>query len=488
MKEKFYITTTIPYVNDQLHIGNTLEFIQADVLARYARAQGKEGFFLTGADEHGIKIARTAAAKGLTPQKFVDQNSRAAKNLKKPLNLSWDDFIRTTDKKRHWPGVFKIWGELKNSGDIYKKTYRGMYCSGCEAFLTDKDLIGGQCAIHKKEPELVEEENYFFRLSIYSKTLKDRIESGEFKIFPQERANEILTLIENGLEDVSFSRPKEKLSWGIPVPGDDSQIIYVWADALTNYISALGYGRDDKNFQKWWPADVQVLGKDVSRFHTAIWPAMLLSAKLPLPQKMFIHGHISINGQKISKSLGNVIYPQDLVKQYSTDAVRHYFLSEISPFGDGDFSLGRFKERYNADLAKGLGNFFSRVTTVARRFGKIKNNFSLTELFIEQKIKTIQKNVDRHLGEFRFNNALSEIWSLISLGDQYINGQKPWDESESEVKREKALFNLLMILNAVAVLLAPFLPETSKKITSSISLKGKMAKIKKISNLFPRLE
>ncbi|BCX15860.1 MAG: hypothetical protein KatS3mg098_089 [Candidatus Parcubacteria bacterium] len=486
--EKFYITTTIPYMNGRLHIGHTLEFIQADVLARFARAQQKEVFFLTGSDEHGLKIAQTAAQLGLSPKKFVDENSRLARNLKKVLNLSWDSFIRTTDKKRHWPGVFKIWQELKNSGDLYKKIYRGLYCSGCEAFVTEKDLVNGRCALHQKEPELIEEENYFFRLSVYGKTLRAKIESGEFQIFPSERANEILALIDKGLEDVSFSRPKSKLRWGIPVPDDDSQVIYVWADALSNYLSAIGYGRNEEEFEKWWPADVQVLGKDVLRFHAAIWPAMLLSAKLPLPKKLLVHGFINIEGQKISKSLGNVIYPEELVEKYGTDAVRYYFLREISPFEDGDFSDLRFKERYNADLAKGLGNFVSRITTLAASFGKIKNDFSFLELFIEQKIKSAQKNIAESLEKFEFNNALAEIWSLISLGDQYINQQKPWDQTETLAKREKTLFNLLILLNAVGVFLTPFLPQTAKIITSLFSLKSKFLKVRKVPPLFLRLK
>ncbi|MFA6136173.1 MAG: methionine--tRNA ligase [Candidatus Paceibacterota bacterium] len=488
MREKFYITTTIPYMSSVPHIGNTLEFIQADVLARHARANGKEVFFLTGSDEHGTKIQKKALEEKISPKKLVDKISKITKDFKKTLNLSWDGFIRTTDKKRHWPGVFKMWKQLEEAKDIYKRTYRGLYCSGCETFLTDKDIEEGKCIIHQKEPELVEEENYFFRLSAYGKTIKSKIESGEMKVIPQSKANEILSLIDKGLEDVSFSRPKEKLSWGIRVPGDDSQVIYVWADALTNYISAIGYGRDEKEFEKWWPADVQVLGKDVAKFHVAIWPAMLISAKLPLPQKLFIHGFINIEGQKISKSLGNVILPNDLVDKFGTDPVRYYFLREISPFDDGDYSQKRFVERYNSDLAKGLGNFYARVLGLAEKFKKIPNNFSLMELSIEQRIKAVQQNIDKQLDGFMFNDALSEIWSLISVGDSYVNEQKPWSEENGNIKNEKTLFNLLILLNAIGVLVGPFLPDTSKKITSSVSLKGKFIKVKKAANLFPRLE
>jgi methionyl-tRNA synthetase len=489
MANKFYITTTLPYVNDAPHIGFGLEIIQADVLARYAKANGSQVFFLTGTDEHGTKIQKTAAQKGISPKKLADSNSRKFKELKKALDLSWNSFIRTTDSKKHWPGVFKIWQEMVKSGDIYKRTYRGLYCAGCEAFKTEADLTSGKCSIHNKEPELVEEENYFFRLSAYSKILKKKIEEGEIKIVPEFRANEILSLIEKGLEDVSFSRPKEKLSWGIPVPGDDSQVIYVWADALTNYISAIGYGRDQNEFEKWWPADVQVLGKDVLRFHAAIWPAMLLSAKLPLPKTLFVHGFINVNGQKMSKSLGNVISPFDLVEKYGTDPVRYYFLREISPFEDGDFSESKFKERYNSDLAHGLGNFAARVIGLVEKFGHpIGNNFKNIELVLEQKIKSTEKNIKESLEKFEFNNALLELWSLISFGDGYINDKKPWSSQISSGEKEKILFNLIVLLNSVGVLLSPFLPKTSKLITKNISLKGKYIQVRSIPRLFEQLD
>jgi len=488
MKEKFYITTTIPYANAPLHIGHALELVQADVIARHERQHGRDVFFLTGSDEYGSKNDRTARDQKKSPQTFVNEMSKLAKNLKEPLGLSWDFFIRTTDKKKHHPGVINIWNALEKSGDLYKKTYRGLYCSGCEAFVTEKELIEGKCPEHNKEPELVEEENYFFRLSSYGKIIKKKIEEGEMKIYPQWRANELLSLIDQGLEDVSFSRPKEKLSWGIEVPGDSSQVIYVWADALSNYISAIGYGRDEEEFERWWPADVHVLGKGVLRFHAAIWPAMLLSAGLTLPKKLFVHGYITIDGQKISKSIGNVIRPEDVVEKYGTDAVRYYLLREVSPFEDGDFSYDRFKTRYNADLANGLGNFFARVTNVAKNFGPIKNDFAMMELSFEQKIKSVNEEVDEALKEFRFNDALAEIWSLISLGDEYVNEKKPWESTNTSAQNEKTLFNLLVLLNAVALLLEPFLSNTSQIIQKHLSLKGKTIKAKKGKALFPRLE
>ena len=488
-KEKFYITTAIDYTNGEPHIGHMLEKIQADVIARYARLQGKSVFFLTGTDEHGTKVLKTAQQKGTTPKKFTDEISKTFKDLKKEVDLSWDEFIRTSDKKKHWPGVIKLWKELEKAGDLYKRTYRGLYCTGCELFMTDKDLVEGKCPIHQREPELVEEENYFFRLSAYTKILKQKIRSKELEIIPQSRENEILALIDRGLDDVSFSRSSDKLSWGIPVPGDASQTMYVWADALSNYISAIGYGRDSELFKKWWPADVHVIGKDILRFHAAIWPAMLLSAKLPLPKRIFVHGYINLEGQKISKSLGNVIAPRDLVKEFGTDTIRYYFLREISPTEDGDFTRERCIERYNADLANGLGNLCARVTGVALKFHKpIANDFKMMDLAVEQKIKAIQKSIDEYIGAFRFNDALAELWALISFADYYINDKKPWSAENPLIENEKILFNLLVLVNSVGVLLEPFMPETSKKITKNLDFKGKMIKIKEVQRLFPRME
>jgi methionyl-tRNA synthetase len=486
-KEKYYITTTIPYMNDVPHIGFALEIIQADVLARYARLVGKKVFFLTGVDEHGTKIAKAAAARGMTSKAFVNQMSATFKELKKTLNLSWDDFIRTTDQRKHWPGVRAMWQRLVEAGDIYKKVYRGLYCSGCEAFLTDKDLVEGKCPLHNKEPELIEEENYFFRLSSYGKILRAKINSGEMRIVPDWRQREVLALIDEGLEDVSFSRSKEKLSWGIPVPGDDSQVLYVWADALTNYVSGIGFGRDEEKFSTWWPADVHVLGKDVLRFHAAIWPAMLLSAKLPLPKVLFVHGFLTRNGQKISKSLGNVLAPDEVVNRFGIDAARYYFLREVSPVEDGDYSDQRFVERYNADLANGLGNFCARVTgLVARRTTPVRIDRKKIELAVEQKIKSTKDGLDVAMREFRFNDALALVWDLLSFGDRYVNEKKPWAKENGDDKNEVALLNLLMVVQSVGVFLAPFLPDTAKKIAQSVVLKGKTARVTAPPPLFPR--
>ncbi len=365
MKNQFYITTSIAYTNAPPHIGFALELIQADVLARHHRILAEDVFFLTGTDEHGVKIVKAAEKSGKSPKEFTDEISAKFRELASSLNISNNDFIRTTDQARHWPIVQKCWSKLKKNGDIYKKNYKGLYCVGCEAFITQKDLVDGKCRIHLKEPEEVNEENYFFKLSKYSDEIKELIEKDEVKIIPQEKKNEMLSFIKaslpagrQGLEDVSFSRPSKDLKWGIPVPGDDSQTIYVWADALVNYLLP----------EKYWPADIHCLGKDILRFHATIWLGMLLSLKLPLPKSIFVHGFITSDGQKMSKSLGNVVSPFELIEKYGADAVRYFLLREIPSTEDGDFTIEKFENRYNADLASGLGNLVARVITLAYKF------------------------------------------------------------------------------------------------------------------------
>ncbi len=479
MKNKFYITTSIAYVNAPPHIGFALELIQADVLARYRRFLGKDVFFLTGTDEHGVKIVKAAKEAGKNPEEFTDEISASFKKLSKTLNLSNDDFIRTTDQQKHWPAVEKIWLTLKEKGDIYKKKYRGLYCSGCEAFITKKDLVNGKCAIHQIKPEEISEENYFFRLSKYEKQIEKVIKQNKIKIVPETRKNEVLGFIRQGLGDISFSRPRKDLKWGIPVPGDDSQTIYVWADALTNYLSALGYAENSPKFKKCWPPDVHCIGKDILKFHALIWPGMLLSLGLALPKTIFVHGFISVNGQKMSKSLGNVIDPFELVKKYGTDAVRYFLLREIPSSEDGDFSYEKFERRYNGDLANGLGNLLARVITLA-----IISNFQfpISNQFSNSNFKTrlnkTKKDYKKALEEFKFNEALAATWELIGFCDAYIDKEKPWENKENS---KDVLVDLLVILKNIAELLEPFLPETAEKILEQL-------KTKKSVPLFPRLK
>ncbi|MDP2598418.1 MAG: class I tRNA ligase family protein [Candidatus Liptonbacteria bacterium] len=489
MSGKFYITTAIDYVNGPPHIGHAIQKVWADVIARYGRLSGKEVFFLTGTDEHGLNIARAAERQKKTPQELADDNAAKFRGLREALNLSWDDFIRTTDKKRHWPGVLLMWKNLVAAGDIYRKQYRGLYCAGHEAFITEKDIVDGKCVLHGKPPEAIDEENYFFRLSKYSKEIGDKIRSNELAIVPESRKNEILSLIEReGLEDVSFSRSRGQLEWGIPVPGDESQTMYVWCDALTNYISAIGYGRNE-DWKKWWPADLHVLGKDNLRFHAAIWPGMLLSAGLPLPKKLFVHGFVTANGQKMSKTIGNIIDPYAIVKKYGTDAVRYYFLREISSHEDGDFSEKKLEALYNADLANGIGNFAARVLTLAESDANLRiyaNTANKVPDDIEKKLQETKKTVAEKIEEFKFHEALASIWGLISFGDEYVNKSEPWKIADPKI-RTQTVFDLIVLLDNIAALLAPFLPGSAEKITKSIVWEGNSFTIKKGEVLFPRL-
>jgi methionyl-tRNA synthetase len=479
--KKFFITTSIAYTNAPPHIGFALELIQADVLARYHRLIGEDVFFLTGTDEHGSKIERAAGKAGKTPEEFTNEISSRFQKLTKVLNISNDDFIRTTDKKKHWPTVEEAWKRLLEKEDIYKKKYKGLYCVGCEAFLKEKDLVNGKCPNHQKEPEIIEEENYFFRLSKYGNQVKKEIEKDNIKIIPETRKKEILSFIKQGVEDISISRSKEKLSWGISVPEDKDQTIYVWFDALLNYISALGYDKERENFKKFWPADVQCIGKDIFRFHALMWPAILIALDLPRPKNILVHGFITVEGQKMSKSLGNVVDPFELIDKFGSDAVRYFLLREIPSTEDGDFSPKRFKERYNSDLAFGLGNLVSRILKLAN----ISNSqFLISNQFSNQNFQKIinqtQNQYKKALDNFKFNESLALIWQLISYCDKYIEKEKPW-ELLTNSKRQIAnnvISDLLFAIGKISEFLQPFLPETSEKIKTQL-------KDKKSEPLFP---
>ena len=497
-RKKFYIPTSIVYANSIPHIGFALELVQADVLARYHRLLNEEVFFLTGTDEHGQKVAQASKRAGKSPEKFTEEIARKTKELTECLNISNDDFIRTTDRKRHWPTVEKVWSKLKENGDICKKKYKGWYCVGGEAFLKEKDLVEGKCPLHQREPEAVEEENYFFRLSKYQDQIKEILKKDEIKVIPETRKNEILNFIEQGVEDISCSRVREKLQWGIPVPGDKTQTIYVWMEALINYLSALDYAKDSKKFKKFWPPDVHCIGKDIFRFHSLLWPAILLSLSLELPKKIFVHGFITSGGQKMSKSLGNVVDPFKLVKKYGTDAVRYFLLREIPPTEDGDFTEEKFQQRYNGDLASGLGNLVARVLTLAQN-SKLKTQKSKIQIKIQKEIDKTWEDYKIALENFKFNEALSSIWQLISFCDRYIEKERPWEikSQNSKAKSQKVIYNLLIALANIAQMLQPFLPETSEKIFKQLGIKPSKDlrskiqdlrfKIKKEKPLFPRI-
>ena len=469
MSDKYYLTTSLPYINSRPHIGHALEMVQADVVARWQRLRSREVFFLTGTDEHGSKIAKVAKEEGQTPQAVAERNSSLFAELKEILNLSNDDFIRTSDRDRHWPGAQELWRRLVEAGDIYKDSYRGLYCVGCEAFITEKELVNGCCPIHLKEPEVIEEENYFFRLSKYSDTLMSEIKSGRLKIIPEGRATEIVNVMAGGLTDVSFSRPADKLPWGIPVPDDPAHTMYVWCDALSNYITGIGFGRDEALFKKWWPADLQVVGKDILRFHAAIWPAMLLSANLPLPKVLFVHGFITSGGHKMSKSLGNVVDPVEIVDKYGADATRYYLLKEIPTVDDGDFSWRRFEEVYNSELANNLGNLISRVLQMTHKFSGGLVPGVASELPI---IKTTIEAVAQNVNELDFAKALLTIDQHFTSLNVLVDEKKPWELAKlgDQSAIDETLYQLLEGLRIGAVLLSPFLPGTADSIYESLGL------------------
>ena len=472
MANKFYLTTAIPYVNAGPHVGYALEIVQADVIARFQRLLNKDVFFLTGSDENSLKNVQTAEEQNISTKELVDKNAKKFEDLKETLNLTFDDFIKTTEK-RHIEGAQKLWLSCKKE-DIYKKKYKGLYCVGCESFYTKKDLVDGKCPEHNTKPEIVEEENYFFKLSKYQDFLKNLISKDKIKITPKTRKNEVLAFIERGLEDFSISRSKKRAhNWGIPVPNDPEQIIYVWFDALANYITALDWQNNGPLFKKHWPADIHFIGKGISRFHAIYWPAMLESAGLSLPKEIFIHGYITINGKKISKSLGNVVDPKKLTEEYGVDTVRYYLLREIPAYSDGDFSIQRFKEVYNADLANGLGNLIARVAKLCER-SSFEFKDSKTEL--SEKYK-------KDLNSFKFDSVIKSIWEEIRSLDCYLDKKAPWkikEEKELKTVLQEAIDNIRQI----AYELQPFLPETSSKIKEQF----KEPKIKSEKSLFPRLK
>lgn len=470
-KKTFYITTTAPYVNADPHIGFALEIIQADALARFHRQLGEEVAFGFGTDEHGLKIYRKALESKKDPLKYCDQYAKKFDDLKKVLNLSTTHFIRTTDNS-HIKAAQEFWTRCFNNGDIYKKNYRIKYCVGCELEKTDSELVDGKCPVHPNlKIENYEEENYFFRFSKYQQKLLKLYKDNPDFVYPKNRLLEIKTFVEKGLEDFSVSRLKKKMPWGVDVPNDPEHVMYVWFDALVFYISNIGWPENNKEFSKWWPV-IQLAGKDNLRQQSAIWQAMLLSAKLPNSKQIFIHGFITADNQKMSKSLGNVINPFDLVKKYGTDAVRYYLLKEIPSADDGDFSYRRMEEVYNSDLANELGNLVSRLTNLGQKDGLITNN--------KVSNKYDNKTINQYR-EFQFNLILENIWKQIKSLNRTIDDFAPWKKSTNE--RKDFLHKSFETLNYITWQLKPFLPETAEKIFNVIN-----NKINKSSPLFPRLK
>lgn len=490
-KKRILITTPIYYVNDKPHIGHAYTTLAADVFTRFFRTQGKEVFFLTGTDEHGLKIAEIAEKVGKTPKQICDENSKSFKKAWQNLRIEYDYFIRTTDK-RHEEAVKKFIENLKEKNAIYEKEYKGLYCVGCEKFLTEKDLVDGLCPDHKRKPEIISERNYFFKMDL--KGVKKLIETKKLKILPRRAEKEVLGLLNQDLEDFSISRQKERVKWGIDFPFDKNQTVYVWVDALLNYISAIGYGDNKEEFKKWWlnARVIHLLAKDILKFHAIYWPAMLLSVGIKAPDEEFIHGFFTINGQKMSKTLGNFIDPNDLVKKFGAEATRYLLLSQFSFNQDGDIKEEKFVDKYNSDLAQGLGNLVSRVLTLGERYGKqIVVQDSNTNL-----ITQAWKDYKKQMESFCFNEALATIWKILSYCDKYISNAKPWEKMNNEEEFQKILGELIYILANVSLMLYPVMPETSEKILAFLKLQNiprqewsaQKLLLKKQSPLFPKKE
>lgn len=479
---KYYITNAIPYVNAKPHVGHALEFVQSDTIARWHKIIGDEVLLLCGGDENALKNVQAAEKAGEEVQAFVDKNTQFFADLAKALNVQFDVFQKGSSEK-HFASSQKLWELCKASGDIYKKAYTGLYCVGCELFYEKDELDeNGQCFEHPGKPlEEVTEENYFFRLSNYQKEIEELISSDKLQITPTHRKNEILNFVKEGLQDISISRSNTRAkNWGVPVPGDDTQRMYVWFDALNIYQSGIGFGVDEETYKKWWPADVHVIGKGIIRFHAVYWPAFLLSAKLQLPKSLFVHGYFTVNGQKMSKTLGNVIDPLEIIAKYGTDTLRYYFLREIPPTSDGDFSEDRLKEIYNADLANGLGNLVARVA-------KLCENIDYTQLTTTNKSSEHLISVEGYadaIAEYRFNDAISFVWKKISELDKFISDEKPWLLVKTDPSRlNEVLAHLVDQIQEIAVLLEPFLPETAEKIEKQF----RESKIISAPALFPRI-
>lgn len=488
---RIYVTTSIPYVNAPPHIGHALEFVQADTLARHWRRKGIQVRLLSGTDDHAQKNVLAAEAAGIPTQQYVDINASRFETLAQALSLSYDDFIRTSRDPRHRPGVDRLWRACLRSGDLYRATYRGLYCIGCEQFYSDGELEGNVCPDHDLTLEAVEEENWFFRLSRYTGTLRNLIASGELRIQPEGRRREALAFVERGLEDFSVSRPVERTrSWGINVPDDPSQTIYVWWDALGNYITALDFGTGGPAYDHWWRESdrrIHVVGKGILRFHAIYWPAMLLSAGEPLPTDIMVHGYLTADGKKISKSLGNVIDPAELVGRLGADAVRWWLLSAVPKSGDADFTIEDLVKHANEDLADGLGNLVTRTVTMVQRYlvGLVP------EVEAQQRMVELEARIGAHLDDFDFRSATAGIMEEIRTCNRQISQSQPWKLASAAADDEKPRNDLAALLGSFVVsermlaqALATFLPELGARASAQL---GSGRSVGLPAPLFPRL-
>lgn len=469
--QKFYITTAIDYVNDTIHIGHAFQKIAADTLARFYRIKlGEDNvFFLTGTDEYGQKAEKAAAEAGVPTQEFVDKIAKSDQAQQDSLNISYDRFIRTTEQD-HISVAQEIWQRVEKNGDIYLGDFNGLYCPGCEAYYTEKDLISGKCQFHPTlDIQKISEKNFFFKWSKYQDFLIDYIEKHPEFIFPESKRQEVLSFAKSGISDIPISRTSFK--WGVPVPGNPDHVMYVWFDALTNYLTGVGFLENPKLFEKFWPADIHILGKDNLRWHALLWPAILKSAGIEIPKTILVNGFLTLNGQKISKSIGNIIRPIDWVEKFGADAVRYYLLRNTTLTEDSDISEEKLKTAYNSDLANGLGNLVARVAKLCEQNSIIAPE--VTNL-------TIVQNVTALLEQFKFNEALGFIWEKITEVDKKINEEKPWELSGE--KLEKILLDYVTKIQQIAFNLQPFLPETAEKILKQFS-----GKVKSEKPLFPRI-
>ena len=472
-----YITTAIPYVNGRPHIGFALELVQADAIARYKRLIGHRTRLQTGTDENAFKNVLTARKLGITPEQLVNQNAQLFRDIAQALNISFDNFVRTTDQA-HKKGVELLWKQLQPE-DIYKKDYTGLYCTACEDFYRETDLVSGRCPDHRTEPVKVQETNYFFRLSAYQQRLEQLLNTNTLRIAPGTRKNEVLSFVSRGLHDFSISRAaKRSDGWGISIPDDPSQIIYVWIDALTNYISGLGYGKDE-GWKQFWNSSshkIHVIGKNVWKFHAVYWPCLLLSAGLPLPNEIVVHGFLTENGRKISKSLGNTIDPFEFIANLGTDALRYYLLRAVPPFNDGDFSNNRFKLLYKTELANGLGNLVSRITSLCSKAG-LSHYEGIS-------VPDAPKGYHEAFTNYQLDKAIGTLWQIVALLNRDIDNLKPWEllKNKNYLVLNTQLLRWLQSIQQIAYWLAPFLPETSNKILAILACKT----IKPCSSLFPR--
>jgi len=461
---KYFLTTAIDFVNSRPHLGTAYEKITADIIARYRRLAGYDTHFLMGNDEHSQNVFRKAAEQGQDPLAYCDEMERVFRDVWKRLDLSFDDFIRTTDRRRHFPAVRKMAQACLDNGDIYEGSYEGWYCEGCEAFKPEKDLVEGACPIHQTKPQWIKEKNWFFRLSKYQQSLLEHYKNNPSFIEPEIRRNEILRLVEGGLEDISMSRAGQ--SWGIPVPFDPTSVVYVWFDALINYAAAVGYGWDDDLFKKWWPANLHVVGKDITRFHCVIWPAMLMSARVELPGQVFGHGWVYFKGERMSKTMGNIVDPLDAADRFGPDPLRLYLAKEIPYGGDGDFTWERFEEKYNADLANNLGNLVNRVASMAERYqqGRVMaaGGGALAGIAADS-VAAYRKSMDVHA----LHEGAAAAFRLISAANNYIAETQPWALAKEPAQADRlngVLADTTEAVRIAATLLLPIMPSSAGEI------------------------